>query len=42
VTVFYAWNKINFRNFKIFLLIGTFIWFSGIIISNRMKKDEIK
>jgi hypothetical protein len=42
VSVFYAWNQINFRNFKILLLIGTFLWFSGIIITNRMKKDDIK
>lgn len=41
VTVLYAWENITFRNFKILLLAGTLIWFSGILIANTMKRKEV-
>lgn len=40
VTVLYAWDHITFRNFKIILLAGTIIWFTGILVASNLRNNK--
>jgi len=38
-SILYTAGVVVFENYKIFLMAGTIIWFSGILLSNLVKRN---
>ena len=38
ITLFYAGGKVTFDNYNLWLLVGTLVWFAGIITAGIVKR----